>query len=134
MRAHVSSLLHHVHRSCKPDRDRNWEAVEERLKSQLPLRILSCVQLGSKLCSHYKALTPGRVKDFLSSEGHLYSNNAILQSEIRVLNTLSFSVQVTSPLVYIETLLETLGKSISHALVLNKFKYLHVKHRNKLSK
>lgn len=111
MSTHVSGLFHHVRRSSKPNAEKNWEAVEERLKSQLPLRILSCVQLGSKLSSHYKALTPTRLKDFLSSEGHQYSNNAILQSEIRVLTTLSFDVQVTSPLVYVETLLETLGES-----------------------
>jgi hypothetical protein len=113
MTTHVSSLYHHVHRSSNPDTAKNWEAVEERLKSQLALRILSCIQLGSKLCSHYKALTPSRIKNFLSSEGHQYSNNAILQSEIRVLTTLLFNVQVTSPLVYMETLLETLGYNVA---------------------
>ena len=45
--------------------------------------------------------------------GHVYSCESVLQSEIRVMKTLKFRVNTGHPLLYIETILEILGKIVS---------------------
>lgn len=50
-----------------------------------------------------------RAKRFLLELGHNYTSNSILQSELRILKTLSFHVALLSPLDYVETILQVLG-------------------------
>lgn len=50
---------------------------------------------------------------FLQSLKYSYTKQDLLESELAVLNTLHFHINVSSPLAYVELLLEVLGESIS---------------------
>lgn len=49
---------------------------------------------------------------FLQAVGYPSSKEQLLDSEILVLKTLNFNLNVPNPLTYVETLLEVLGKNI----------------------
>lgn len=49
---------------------------------------------------------------FLQSLKYSYTKQELLESELAVLETLQFQINVSTPLAYIELLLEVLGKSI----------------------
>lgn len=55
MAKHVCHLYDLIRSNSETNLQRNWKEVEDRVKTQLPLRVMSCVQLASKLTSHYKA-------------------------------------------------------------------------------
>ena len=82
--------------------------MEKRLKHQIILRAVSCVQLASKLSSHYHLVTLNRARSFLTSCGFRYASTSIVQSEIRVLKTLEYKVHYPTPLEYVEVLLGSL--------------------------
>ena len=46
--------LYEVIRSSDVNQQHDWNVVEERLKTQLPLRAVSCLQIASKMVSHCK--------------------------------------------------------------------------------
>ncbi|XP_047562420.1 cyclin N-terminal domain-containing protein 1 isoform X2 [Lutra lutra] len=75
----------------------NWKALKEQLSSKFILRLVSCVQLASKLSFHYKAL------------GYVHSKEELLESELDVLKSLNFQINLPTPLAYVEMLLEVLG-------------------------
>lgn len=106
---HIKELHQHVTESEKGNSPIQWTDVESRLKHQIPLRAVSCVQLASKLSSHYSIVSLGRAKNFLTSCGFRYATASIVQSEVRVLKTLNFQVHHPTPVEFIETLLEALG-------------------------
>ncbi|XP_028396796.1 cyclin N-terminal domain-containing protein 1-like [Dendronephthya gigantea] len=106
---HIVGLYQFIQTSSGMDKQKDWNEVENRIKVQMPLRLLSCVQLASKLSSHCKALSASKVRRYLSSMNHHFSNNSILKSELRILKTLDHCLPVHTPLTYIETLLEILG-------------------------
>nr|XP_021388521.1 cyclin N-terminal domain-containing protein 1 isoform X3 [Lonchura striata domestica] len=66
----------------------SWSSVRDQITNTFVLRLVSCVQLASKLSLHYSEL---------------------LESELAVLNTLHFHINVSTPLAYVELLLEVLG-------------------------
>ncbi|CAB4019759.1 Hypothetical predicted protein [Paramuricea clavata] len=51
---HIRSLYQFIQTSTAVDKLKDWNEVEARIKVQMPLRLLSCVQLASKLSSHRK--------------------------------------------------------------------------------
>ena len=57
MAKHVCDLYDLIRSNSETNLQRNWKEVENRIKTQLPLRVMSCVQLASKLTSHYKVPT-----------------------------------------------------------------------------
>ncbi|XP_004772702.1 cyclin N-terminal domain-containing protein 1 isoform X2 [Mustela putorius furo] len=75
----------------------NWKALKEQLSSKFVLRLVSCVQLASKLSFHYKTL------------GYVHSKEELLESELDVLKSLNFQINLPTPLAYVEMLLEVLG-------------------------
>lgn len=54
MLKHIQSLYQFIQTSSAVDKVKDWSEVESRLVVQMPLRLLSCVQLASKLSSHSK--------------------------------------------------------------------------------
>ncbi|XP_027564359.1 cyclin N-terminal domain-containing protein 1 isoform X4 [Neopelma chrysocephalum] len=66
----------------------SWSSVRDQIVNTFVLRLVSCIQLASKLSLHYSEL---------------------LESELAVLNTLRFHINVSTPLAYVELLLEVLG-------------------------
>ncbi|GFT23256.1 cyclin N-terminal domain-containing protein 1 [Nephila pilipes] len=106
-------LAYHVlelHRSVKdrPETDKplSWEVIEGRITEQTILRVLTSIQLASKLNSHYEHLLPSQVVEFLEKVGgKTYSKSGIANSEVRVMKTLGFKLNVTTPAIYVEMLL-----------------------------
>lgn len=49
------------------------------------------------------------IRDFLRKLGHCYSHESVVNSELRVLKTLDYKINIDSPLLYIETLLNLLS-------------------------
>ncbi|XP_052053735.1 cyclin N-terminal domain-containing protein 1 isoform X1 [Apodemus sylvaticus] len=75
----------------------NWRALKEQLFNKFILRLVSCVQLASKLSFHYKAL------------GYAHTKEELLASELDILKSLNFQINLPTPLAYVEMLLEVLG-------------------------
>lgn len=130
------SHTQHVKASQSLSSPIQWCDVEKRLKHQIILRAVSCVQLASKLSSHYHLVTLNRARSFLTSCGFRYAANSIVQSEIRVLKTLEYKVHQPTPLEYIEVLLGSLvhnTKSIPakhlHALSLKVLDVFYLRRR-----
>ncbi|XP_078361348.1 cyclin N-terminal domain-containing protein 1-like [Oculina patagonica] len=117
MAKHVCDLYELIRSNSETNLQKNWKEVENREKTQLPLRVMSCVQLASKLTSHYKAITPSKGQRFLNSIGHCYTLGSIVKSELRILQTLDYHILITTPLTFLETILEILGHNDSRAQV-----------------
>ena len=109
MEKHIAELHDHVKSTQGTAGPISWGEVETRLKHQVPLRAVSCVQLASKLSSHYSIVSIGKAKRFLTASGFRYATASIVQSEVRVLKTLSFRVHLPTPVEYLEGLLGALS-------------------------
>ncbi|XP_065184788.1 cyclin N-terminal domain-containing protein 1-like [Sycon ciliatum] len=110
MAKHVAQLYEHVMNSDKyPQKEEGWATVESRIQRQLTLRMASCIQLASKMCSHYKIAAVSKLRQFLRCLGLRYADDALSKSELRILETLEFTLSIPSPLTYVETILEILG-------------------------
>ena len=109
MSKHVAELLLHVKETQNTDNPIDWNHVEQRIKHQITLRAVTCAQIASKVCSHYRIISLGSAKRFLASHGFRYATSSIIQSEVRVLKTLDYKVHPPMPLTYVEALLEILG-------------------------
>ncbi len=109
MLKHIIELYQHVQDSRGTDSPIQWSDVENRLKHQIVLRVVSCVQLASKLSSHYSIVSLSRARHFLTSCGYRYATASLVQSEVRVLKTLDFKVHHPTPVEFLEVLLEALG-------------------------
>ena len=109
MEKHIVELHLHVQSTQGTSSPISWSEVETRLKHQVPLRAVSCVQLASKLSSHYSIVSIGKAKRFLAASGYRYATASIVQSEVRVLKTLSFQVHLPAPVEYLEGLLGALS-------------------------
>ncbi|XP_013417816.2 cyclin N-terminal domain-containing protein 1-like [Lingula anatina] len=94
----------------KEEKKKRWKEIRVGVERQMVIRVVSCCQLASKLTSHYKIISPRRVKKFLQEfVNQRYSADSIMQSELRILKALEYKVMISSPLLYVETLLEVLG-------------------------
>jgi len=109
MSRHIVELIQHVRETQNTDNPIEWSLVEEKVKHQITLRAVTCVQLASKVSSHYTIVTVANAQQFLTSRGFRYATNSIIQSEVRVLKTLDYQVHPPIPLTYVEALLEVLG-------------------------
>ena len=57
---HIYTLYQIIQSSSAVDKQKDWDEVEGRLKVQIPLRMLSCAQIASKLSSHSKVCATRR--------------------------------------------------------------------------
>ncbi|XP_003786366.1 cyclin N-terminal domain-containing protein 1 isoform X1 [Otolemur garnettii] len=87
----------------------HWRVLKEQISNKFILRLVSCVQLASKLSFHYKIISNVTVLNFLQSLGYLYTKEELLESELDVLKSLNFQINLPTPLAYVEMLLEVLG-------------------------
>ncbi|KAG5203138.1 hypothetical protein JEQ12_002721 [Ovis aries] len=87
----------------------SWRALKEQLFNKFILRLVSCVQLASKLSFHYKIISNITVLNFLRTLGYLHTKEELLESELDVLKSLNFQINLPTPLAYVEMLLEVLG-------------------------
>ncbi|XP_058140284.1 cyclin N-terminal domain-containing protein 1 isoform X2 [Dasypus novemcinctus] len=96
-------------RNNEKTESQNWRALKEQLFNKFILRLVSCVQLASKLSFHYKIISNITVLNFLQALGYLYTKEELLESELDVLKSLNFQINLPTPLAYVEMLLEVLG-------------------------
>ncbi|NP_001184146.1 cyclin N-terminal domain-containing protein 1 [Rattus norvegicus] len=87
----------------------SWRALKEQLSNKFILRLVSCVQLASKLSFHYKIVSNITVLNFLQALGYGYTKEELLESELDILKSLNFQINLPTPLAYVEMLLEVLG-------------------------
>ncbi|XP_033104778.1 cyclin N-terminal domain-containing protein 1-like [Anneissia japonica] len=106
----VFSLYEYVMNSSSyTHKKQDWQNIINKLKKQMTLRMLSCLQVASKLCSHYKSLTAKKCHRILNEIGLTYSLDSILQSELCVLKTLQYELNTVSPFTYVEIILEVIA-------------------------
>ncbi|NXC21248.1 CNTD1 protein, partial [Corythaeola cristata] len=112
-------MIKQVEQSCQPSRGNvnsqgqgegsSRSALSDQLHDTFVLRLVSCVQLASKLSLHYNIVKSDTALEFLQSLKYSYTKQELLESELAVLKTLHFQVNVSTPLAYVELLLEVLG-------------------------
>ncbi|VDK49992.1 unnamed protein product [Anisakis simplex] len=116
MLVHVDDLYKTVYETPHPiaHKQNEWERIEANISRQIPLRILSAIQIASKLHSYHDSLSRSMVKLALKTLGYAYTVNSVMRSEIRILSSLDWNVSSRqSPLVYAETLLKMLGSILT---------------------
>ncbi|XP_067825259.1 cyclin N-terminal domain-containing protein 1 [Heptranchias perlo] len=99
----------------------SWRLLQVRIQDHFVLRIMSCVQIASKMSFHYQIVNNSMALKFLQSLGYSYKKEDFLDSELLVLETLNFQVNVPSPFTHTEILLEVMGYNDPSVPV----KYLH---------
>ncbi|MGH0166431.1 UNVERIFIED_CONTAM: hypothetical protein FKN15_050791 [Acipenser sinensis] len=98
-----------------------YGSVLIKLSDKFMLLVFSCVQLASKLALHCRIVDNSTAVKFLQSLGYSYNKETLLESELKILKTLNFYINIPNPLTYVETLLEVLGYNDSDVPI----KYLH---------
>lgn len=71
-----------------------WEETVEHIKSQMKLRAVTAIMIASKVTSHEHIITLNKAVDILIKQNHIYSKNVIVKSELRVLNTINYSLRL----------------------------------------
>ncbi|XP_073428396.1 cyclin N-terminal domain-containing protein 1 isoform X2 [Dendrobates tinctorius] len=89
--------------------NRRWDSIKANLCDMFMLHLVSCIQITSKLHFHYNIINNHMVLQFLRSADYSYKKEDVLRSELTVLKTLNFQINLHSPFTYVEMLLEVLG-------------------------
>ncbi|XP_008111369.1 cyclin N-terminal domain-containing protein 1 isoform X2 [Anolis carolinensis] len=89
--------------------DCSWTSVKQQIEGIYVLRLVSSIQLASKLSFHYSIVNNNMVLKFLKSVGYSYTTEELLESELAILKALHFQINVPAPFAYVEMLLEVLG-------------------------
>ncbi|VDN58427.1 unnamed protein product [Dracunculus medinensis] len=111
MLEHTQQLYEFIYESERSvsEKHREWNRVEATLSRQLTLRILSAIQIASKLHSYHDSLSRKTVKLCLQTLGFAYTEESVMRSEIRVLTTINWQISYhCTPLIYVESLLKLL--------------------------
>ncbi|XP_044155434.1 cyclin N-terminal domain-containing protein 1 [Bufo gargarizans] len=87
---------------------KSWGSLKASLCHKFMLHLASCIQITSKLHFHSKIINNPMVLQFLRSAGYAYKREDPLRSELTVLKTLNFRMNIHSPFAYVEMLLEVL--------------------------
>ncbi|KII66771.1 hypothetical protein RF11_15237 [Thelohanellus kitauei] len=77
----------------------DWEKVQDKIREQIILRMCSCVQISSKIISFDDV---PQISEFLERAGCPYTHTALCKSEMRILTTLDYHVNISTPISYIE--------------------------------
>nr|CAD2208019.1 unnamed protein product [Meloidogyne enterolobii] len=112
MTLHTTSLYEAINSQKSlsvTQKEEKWEQIFTTVSRQVALRILSSVQIASKLHSYSMGLTIDRVRYCLQLLGYAYTEQSIRKSEIRVLMAIGWCANVMqTPVTYIETFLHTI--------------------------
>nr|XP_056720704.1 cyclin N-terminal domain-containing protein 1 [Euleptes europaea] len=91
------------------EEESNWVSMRQQIVDTYVLRLVSCIQLASKLSFHYSIVNNTMALKFLQSVGFSYIAEDLLESELTILKALHFQINVPTPLAFTEMLLEVLG-------------------------
>lgn len=103
--------LKEVEEVVNKNQEKDWSQIYEKIKSQIILRALSCVQLANKLSSNNTVIHCCELKQILADLGYIYSLSSILNSEMRVFKYLGYKLNIPTPYIFMEILLELLGNN-----------------------
>ncbi|XP_063281922.1 cyclin N-terminal domain-containing protein 1 [Pelobates fuscus] len=109
---HIKVLYESNVKSMKIQRasqTKKWSSIKDDLCDTFLLHLVSCIQIASKLHFHCHIINNNMVLQFLQSAGYKYRKSDLLKSELTVLRTLHFNVNLLSPFNYVDILLEVLG-------------------------
>ncbi|RXN22516.1 cyclin N-terminal domain-containing 1 [Labeo rohita] len=111
MARYIEDLIHGQkdEGASSEDTERHEELVFQTLKQKFFLSVVSSVQISSKLDLYSNVVNNDIAMRFVQAAGRPSSKQQLLDSEILILKTLHFNVNVPNPLTYVETLLEVLG-------------------------
>ncbi|MCP9262895.1 hypothetical protein DINM_006267 [Dirofilaria immitis] len=107
----VSRLHERLYDSKQSDRKKyqEWNRVEATLSRQTTLRMLSAIQIASKMHSYHESLSIKTVRLCLKTLGFAYTEESVVRSELRVLSMIDWEPAYhCTPLVYIESLFKIL--------------------------
>ncbi|XP_027564358.1 cyclin N-terminal domain-containing protein 1 isoform X3 [Neopelma chrysocephalum] len=110
----------------------SWSSVRDQIVNTFVLRLVSCIQLASKLSLHYSRVTSDTALKFLQSLKYSYTKQELLESELAVLNTLRFHINVSTPLAYVELLLEVLAAGLLLPVQRDHLRHFAEDHHRKL--
>ncbi|NXL46413.1 CNTD1 protein, partial [Podilymbus podiceps] len=108
-------MIKQVEQICKSSRENikgrgsSWNSLKDEIHNTFVLRLVSCIQIASKLSLHYNIVNSDTALKFLQSLKYSYTKQELLESELAVLKTLHFQINTSTPLAYVELLLEILG-------------------------
>uniref|UniRef100_A0A914C1J0 Cyclin N-terminal domain-containing protein n=1 Tax=Acrobeloides nanus TaxID=290746 RepID=A0A914C1J0_9BILA len=112
MSAHImglSTLVKYLTCRTEEQKFKEWEKIESTVSRQLTLRVLSVIQIASKLQSYHDSLSKKQLKRCLQTLGSSYTEEAVVKSELRVLRTINFyAAYRNTPVTYIESMLKVL--------------------------
>lgn len=106
---HVEKMYKSSAESLNIMEGKRWGSITASLCDMFMLHLASCIQITSKLHFHNNIINNHMVLQFLRSAGYSYKKEDLLRSELRVLKTLNFCINIHSPFTYVEMLLEVLG-------------------------
>ncbi|KYO46456.1 cyclin N-terminal domain-containing protein 1 isoform C [Alligator mississippiensis] len=95
--------------SGEQGRSHGWNFLKAQMHNMFMLRLVSCIQLASKLSFHYSIVNNNTVLKFLQSLDYSFTKQELLESELAILKGLHFQINLPTPLAYVELLLEVLG-------------------------
>ncbi|GAB6021775.1 cyclin N-terminal domain containing 1 [Chamberlinius hualienensis] len=112
MRKHIPDFLNITKTNYKDAWLSTWRLVQKRIASQMILRMLSCIQIASKIRNQEtSSVKIADVLFVLRTNNLSFTKDSVIFSEIRVLQTVKFAINQKTPLDYLETLLEVLVRN-----------------------
>ncbi|XP_063989532.1 cyclin N-terminal domain-containing protein 1-like [Diachasmimorpha longicaudata] len=87
-----------------------YQRASDRISEMLMMRLMSSIQLASKMDSHLLGLSVSQVLSALDKlePNHHFNRSTIIQSEMDVFKTINFKIPLVTPLDCIEVLLAAL--------------------------
>lgn len=111
MACHLKEICEAIKKnSCK-----DWKLTIKKIKDQIILRSLTCVQIANKFSNSKNIIKLSDIRDQLTELGYKFSFESILNSELRVLKYLDYRLNIITPYNVIETLLEILGHNLKNS-------------------
>lgn len=109
------NLVYNLRSKTDEQKLHEWHKLRTTISRQMVIRVITSIQIASKLCSSNDSLTVGKVNRCLQTLGYAYTESAIKRSELRVLTTVDYCTNARhTPIVYLESFLGGLFKTNSH--------------------
>jgi len=124
--AGLYNMVYNLNGKTNEQKIQEWDRVSSTVSRQIVMRIVSCIQIASKVSSYHQSLCIMKVKRCLQSLGFAYTDEALRKSELRILISINFSVSTRhTPITYIESILDVLFKQNSYLMFETKMLWEH---------
>ncbi|CAI2347441.1 unnamed protein product [Caenorhabditis sp. 36 PRJEB53466] len=103
-------------------KQREWENLETNMERQLPLRILTAIQISSKIHSYHDSISSRQVVNTLRKIGYPYTISAVELSEQRIFKFIGFRIP-DSPFEACEMTMKVLTFTMNRRGIIEEEKY-----------